>query len=157
MSTEGCIEGRVACREEAGKSLCHWRWRSDAGPDKEIFVWVGHAQKSGVKGSLPVCKGYNAYSYGDRQYPRELDHIHRDTVFSRLSPDTTWVSKSLCLIVASIALYSSVGETRAGDWELETLAQDSGACGAGGPLGLALAHRLSSLPIAHSAFTLSMH
>lgn len=83
MSTEGCIEGRAACREEAGKCLCYWRWRSDAGLDKEIFVWVGHGQNSGVRGFLPVCKGCNR----DRQYPRELDyiHIHRDTVFSRLS------------------------------------------------------------------------
>jgi len=126
--------------------------------DKEIFVWVGHGQKSGVKGFLLVCKGCNAYSCRDRQYPRELNYIHRDAVFSRLSSDTTWILKPLCLIIASIALYSFVGETSAGEWELETLAQDSGACGAaGGPLGLALAHRLSSLPIAHSAFTLSMH
>jgi hypothetical protein len=39
-STEGCKEGLVACREEAGKSLCHWCWRFDAGRDKERSVRV---------------------------------------------------------------------------------------------------------------------
>lgn len=55
------------------------------------------------------AKIYNAFNCTNAQSVRRIHRIQRDSVTSRLSLDTSLTSKSLCLFIVSIALYSFVG------------------------------------------------
>ena len=45
--------------------------------------------------------------------------VHRKTMFSRLSLDTSLVERSLCLSIASTTLYEFVGERSVGDQKIQ--------------------------------------
>lgn len=69
--------------------------------------------------SFPSAKVRTAHIYRNAQCSHGPGRIHRDTVPSGLSLDTFVISRSLCLFIARVTLYSSVGKSSVGDLELQ--------------------------------------